>query len=118
MRALDIVADLSRIKAPTLIVVGELDAVTPVEAAEEIVSGLSAGVGRLEMGPVRRPLHVRTSPMRSGRCCCSSWLKGADLPLTRVLTNSSRNTAVEVGQHGEHPTIVPGVLLKGQAARG
>jgi pimeloyl-ACP methyl ester carboxylesterase len=51
MRALDIVADLSKIKAPTLIVVGELDAVTPVEAAEEIASGLSAGVGRLEIVP-------------------------------------------------------------------
>lgn len=48
-RAMDMVADLPRIVAPTLVVVGELDPVAPVEAAEEIAAGLAPGVGRLEV---------------------------------------------------------------------
>ncbi len=49
MRALDLTADLARITAPTLVVVGELDAVTPIEAAQEILHGLALGIGRLEV---------------------------------------------------------------------
>jgi pimeloyl-ACP methyl ester carboxylesterase len=49
MRRLDLVDQLRRITSPTLVCVGELDAVTPVEAALEIVEGLPAGLVRLEV---------------------------------------------------------------------
>jgi len=49
MRRFDIVAELSRIECPTLVCVGELDPVTPVEAAREILAALPAGAGRLEI---------------------------------------------------------------------
>lgn len=45
IRRLDIVSELSRIDCPTLVSVGELDPVTPVGAAEEIVSALPEGIG-------------------------------------------------------------------------
>jgi pimeloyl-ACP methyl ester carboxylesterase len=45
----DIVDQLSRVDAPTLVAVGELDPVTPVAAAEEIVGALSEGIGQLEV---------------------------------------------------------------------
>jgi proline iminopeptidase len=51
VRALHIIDQLGRIDAPTLVCVGELDPVTPVEAAEEIVAALPEGVGRLEVIP-------------------------------------------------------------------
>lgn len=51
MRALDIADQLDVIDAPTLVCVGELDAVTPVEASREIADGLRSGVGRLEIVP-------------------------------------------------------------------
>jgi proline iminopeptidase len=49
MRELDIVAGLPRITAPTLVVVGDRDPITPIEAADEIVAGLAPGIGRLEV---------------------------------------------------------------------
>ena len=49
LRRFDVVDELARITSPTLVCVGELDAVTPLEAAREIVGGLRPGVGRLEM---------------------------------------------------------------------
>jgi 3-oxoadipate enol-lactonase len=49
MRDLDVVAELSRITAPTLVVVGDRDPITPIEAAEEIAAGLAPGIGRLEV---------------------------------------------------------------------
>jgi proline iminopeptidase len=49
IRRLDIVDQLSHIASPTLVSVGELDPVTPVAAAEEIVGALPAGVARLEV---------------------------------------------------------------------
>jgi pimeloyl-ACP methyl ester carboxylesterase len=49
MRRVDIVDQLSRVAAPTLVSVGELDPVTPVGAAEEIVGALPEGVGQLEV---------------------------------------------------------------------
>jgi len=49
MRALDIVADLPRIRSPVLVIAGELDGVTPVAASQEIAAGLAPGVGRLEV---------------------------------------------------------------------
>ena len=51
VRAVDILDQLGRIDVPTLVCVGELDPVTPVEAAEEIVAALPAGIGRLEVVP-------------------------------------------------------------------
>jgi pimeloyl-ACP methyl ester carboxylesterase len=48
LRGFDVVDQLPRITCPTLVCVGELDAVTPVEAAREIVDGLQPGVGRLK----------------------------------------------------------------------
>ena len=47
MRRLDITDQLNRVETPTLVSVGELDPVTPVPAAEEIVDVLPDGVGEL-----------------------------------------------------------------------
>ena len=49
LRGVDIVDELGRVASPTLVAVGELDPVTPVAAAEEIVAGLPQGLGRLEV---------------------------------------------------------------------
>jgi proline iminopeptidase len=49
MRRFDVVDQLARIACPTLVCVGELDAITPVEASREIVDALPPGVGRLEV---------------------------------------------------------------------
>lgn len=49
VRQLDIVDRLRRVASPTLVCVGELDPVTPVAAAEEIVSALPEGIARLEI---------------------------------------------------------------------
>ena len=49
VRRTDIVDQLGRIDAPTLVVVGELDPVTPVAAAEEIVGTLPEGIAQLEI---------------------------------------------------------------------
>jgi pimeloyl-ACP methyl ester carboxylesterase len=49
IRRCDILSELHRIDAPTLVSVGELDPVTPVAAAEEIVAALPAGMARLEI---------------------------------------------------------------------
>jgi pimeloyl-ACP methyl ester carboxylesterase len=49
MRRLDIVDQLGRVASPTLVSVGELDPVTPVAAAEEIVAALPDGGARLEV---------------------------------------------------------------------
>ena len=49
IRRLDIVDQLSRVGSPTLVSVGELDPVTPVAAAEEIVRALPEHVARLEV---------------------------------------------------------------------
>jgi pimeloyl-ACP methyl ester carboxylesterase len=49
VRALDVVDQLARVTCPTLVCVGALDPVTPVAAAREILDGLPAGVGRLEV---------------------------------------------------------------------
>ena len=46
---LDILDQLGRITAPTLVSVGELDPVTPVAAAEEIVRALPEGLAQLEV---------------------------------------------------------------------
>jgi pimeloyl-ACP methyl ester carboxylesterase len=46
---LDIVDQLSRVDSPTLVSVGDLDPVTPIGAAEEIVGALPEGIARLEI---------------------------------------------------------------------
>lgn len=51
MRSFDVTSELPRIDCPTLVCVGELDPVTPVEASQEIVDGLREGIGRLEIVP-------------------------------------------------------------------
>lgn len=51
LRSLDIVDQLARIDVPTLVCVGELDPVTPVEASREIAEALPDAVGRLEILP-------------------------------------------------------------------
>lgn len=50
-RGLDIVDLLGAIDVPTLVLVGELDPVTPVDASEEIVRAMRPGVARLEVLP-------------------------------------------------------------------
>ena len=49
LRDLDVSDQLARVDCPTLVCVGELDPVTPVDASREIVSSLRTGVGRLEV---------------------------------------------------------------------
>ena len=49
VRRTDIVDQLSRVDAPTLVAVGALDPVTPVAAAEEIVAALPEGIAQLEV---------------------------------------------------------------------
>ena len=49
MRRFDVVGRLRWIDCPTLVCVGALDPVTPVEASREIVEALPAGLGRLEI---------------------------------------------------------------------
>ncbi|HEX6789061.1 MAG TPA: alpha/beta hydrolase [Gaiellaceae bacterium] len=51
VRETDIVDQLSRITSATLVAVGELDPVTPVEASEEIADALPEGVAQLELIP-------------------------------------------------------------------
>jgi pimeloyl-ACP methyl ester carboxylesterase len=49
MCRLDILDQLRHVESPTLVSVGGLDPVTPVAAAEEIVSALPQGIARLEI---------------------------------------------------------------------
>ncbi len=49
IRQLDIVDQLRRIEIPTLVSVGDLDPVTPIAAAEEIVAALPEGMARLHV---------------------------------------------------------------------
>lgn len=49
LRGFDVLDQLARIKGPTLVCVGELDPITPVAAAREIVDALPAGSARLEV---------------------------------------------------------------------
>ena len=49
LRRLDVVDQLARITCPTLVCVGDLDAVTPVGASQEIVGALPPGLGTLEV---------------------------------------------------------------------
>ena len=49
MRTFDVVGELGRIECPTLILVGEKDPGTPVEAAREIFDGLHPEIRRLEV---------------------------------------------------------------------
>ena len=49
MRRFDVVEELANIDCPTLVCVGDLDPVTPVDASREIVDALPHDVGRLEV---------------------------------------------------------------------
>jgi pimeloyl-ACP methyl ester carboxylesterase len=49
IRKLDIVDQLGHVDVPTLVSVGDLDPVTPVAAAEEIVGALPEGIAQLEI---------------------------------------------------------------------
>jgi pimeloyl-ACP methyl ester carboxylesterase len=49
VRRTDIVDQLGGVESPTLVAVGELDPVTPVAAAEEIVEALPEGIAQLEI---------------------------------------------------------------------
>jgi pimeloyl-ACP methyl ester carboxylesterase len=49
LRTFDVLDQLARVDCPTLVCVGDLDPVTPVEAAREIVNALPAGRARLEV---------------------------------------------------------------------
>ena len=49
VRQLDIVDQLGHVDSPTLVSVGELDPVTPIAAAEEIVGALPEGIAQLEI---------------------------------------------------------------------
>jgi pimeloyl-ACP methyl ester carboxylesterase len=51
IRRLDIVDQLRQVDCPTLVLVGDLDPVTPVGAAEEIADALPAGLAQLEVIP-------------------------------------------------------------------
>ena len=49
LRAFDVVDQLASIDCTTLVCVGELDPVTPVAAAQEIVDAMSEGIATLEV---------------------------------------------------------------------
>lgn len=49
LRALDILDEIATVTAPTLVVVGALDAVTPVPASQEVAAALQATRSRLEV---------------------------------------------------------------------
>ena len=49
LRRLDVVDELAGIDCPTLVCVGDLDPITPVEAAREMVDALRDGIGQLEV---------------------------------------------------------------------
>lgn len=49
LRKFDVIDQLARIDCPTLVCVGALDPVTPVDASREIVDALPRGAGRLEV---------------------------------------------------------------------
>jgi proline iminopeptidase len=49
MQRFDVLGELSAIRCPSLVCVGELDPITPVAAAREVVDALPDGVGRLEV---------------------------------------------------------------------
>lgn len=49
LRKFDVVDQLAHITSPTLICVGERDAITPVAASQEILNALPSGVGQLEV---------------------------------------------------------------------
>jgi pimeloyl-ACP methyl ester carboxylesterase len=49
LRAFDVVDQLASVDCPTLVCVGDLDPVTPVAAAEEIVAALPEGIATLEV---------------------------------------------------------------------
>ena len=51
LRQLDVLDQVSRIDRPTLVCVGELEAVTPVEASREIADALAPDLGRFEILP-------------------------------------------------------------------
>jgi pimeloyl-ACP methyl ester carboxylesterase len=51
LRRLDAISQLSSIDCPTLVCVGALDSVVPVDASCEIVDALPPGIGRLEVVP-------------------------------------------------------------------
>jgi pimeloyl-ACP methyl ester carboxylesterase len=49
LRRFDSLSQLPSITSPTLVCVGELDPITPLAASQEIVDGLTQGVGRFEV---------------------------------------------------------------------
>ncbi len=49
MRGFDVLDQLALVDCPTLVCVGELDPITPVAAAREIVEALPDGIARLEV---------------------------------------------------------------------
>jgi pimeloyl-ACP methyl ester carboxylesterase len=49
MQRFDVLDQLAAIRCPTLVCVGELDPITPVAAAREVVDALPDEVGRLEV---------------------------------------------------------------------
>ncbi len=49
MRGFDVLDQLARIDCPTLVCVGELDPITPVAAAREIVDALPGRIAQLEV---------------------------------------------------------------------
>ncbi len=88
LRAFDVVAGLAAIGCPTLVCVGELDPVTPVAAATEIVESLPPGLGRLEV--IEGAGHF-------------PWLDAPD----RVL-DAIRQFAVSVDHHNQEAAVRPG----------
>lgn len=49
VRSLDIVDQLRNVSSPTLVLTGDLDPVTPAEAAAEIAAALPEGIAQLEI---------------------------------------------------------------------
>ena len=48
IRTFDLLPDLGRIKCPTLITIGDMDPITPIENSEDIAAAIPVGLARLE----------------------------------------------------------------------
>jgi proline iminopeptidase len=64
MREFDILADLARVRCPTLVVTGDLDPVTQVADASEIVDAIPAGLARMEVIPGAGHFAWKDAPER------------------------------------------------------
>lgn len=104
-RRTDIVDQLRRIKSPTLVCVGELDPVTPVTAAQEIVDALPAGIAQLEASPGRATGRGRTLRTYSGQSSSSSSTTPAAVAPPRQRTGDGQGLTSALWRREVEPRV-------------